>query len=240
QFQSIHFTNPITIFVGENGSGKSTFLEGIAAACQLPAAGGEEVSDDPDLIHAKELADSFILKWKVQTKTGFFLRAEDFISFTKRIKQMRLEAENELSLIENEYKNKSAYAKSLASLPHKRTLFELNHFYQNGLETRSHGESFLDFFQARIKPNGLYLLDEPEAPLSPMRQLTLMSIILDEVKSGSQFIIVTHSPILMGIPNADIYTFDSQPPTKIDFNETEHVQITKQFLEAPQRFIKYL
>ncbi|MGV3466246.1 MAG: AAA family ATPase, partial [Heyndrickxia sp.] len=126
QFQSIHFTNPITIFVGENGSGKSTFLEGIAAACQLPAAGGVEVSDDPDLIHAKELADSFILKWKVQTKTGFFLRAEDFISFTKRIKKMRLEAENELTLIEDEYKNKSAYAKSLASLPHKRTLFELN------------------------------------------------------------------------------------------------------------------
>lgn len=240
KFQSIHFNKPITIFIGENGSGKSTFLEGIAAACQLPAAGGVEVSDDPDLMHAKELADSFTLKWKVKTKTGFFLRAEDFISFTKRIKEMKLEAENELSGIEDTYKNKSAYAKSLAALPHKRTLFELNHFYRDGLETRSHGESFIDFFQSRIKPNGLYLLDEPEAPLSPMRQLTLMSIILDAVNSGSQFIIVTHSPILMGIPNADIYTFDSHPPKHIAFDEAEHVQITKQFLEAPQRLIKYL
>lgn len=240
QFESIHFTNPITIFIGENGSGKSTFLEGIAAACQLPVAGGAEVNDDPDLQHAKELADSFFIKWKEKTKTGFFLRAEDFISFTRRIKQMRLEAEKELNLIEEEYRNKSAYAKSLASLPHKRTLYELNHLYQNGLETRSHGESFLDFFQARIKPNGLYLLDEPEAPLSPMRQLTLISIILEAVQSGSQFIIVTHSPILMGIPDSDLYTFDSHPPAKINFEETEHVQITKQFLEAPQRFIKYL
>lgn len=155
QFQSIHFRNPITIFIGENGSGKSTFLEGIAAACQLPAAGGAEVEDDPDLLYAKELANSIFIKWKVKTKTGFFLRAEDFISFTKRIKQMRVEAEHELTQIEEEYKNKSAYAKSLASLPHKRTLYQLNQLYQNGLETRSHGESFLDFFQARIKPNGL-------------------------------------------------------------------------------------
>ncbi|MBB2482154.1 AAA family ATPase [Bacillus sp. APMAM] len=239
-FQSIHFLHPITIFIGENGSGKSTFLEGLAAACQLPTAGGAEVNDDPDLRHAKALADSFFIKWREKTRTGFFLRAEDFISFTKRVKQMRLEAEHQLNLIEEEYRHKSAHAKSLASLPHKRTLYELNHLYQNGLETRSHGESFLDFFQARIKPNGLYLLDEPEAPLSPMRQLTLISIILEAVQSGSQFIIVTHSPILMGIPDADLYTFDSHPPAKIDFEETEHVQITKQFLEAPQRFLKYL
>lgn len=86
----------------------------------------------------------------------------------------------------------------------------------------------------------LYLLDEPEAPLSPMRQLTLISIILEAVQNGSQFIIVTHSPILMGIPNVNLFTFDSHPPAKIAFEETEHVQITKQFLEAPQRFIKYL
>ncbi|MBS4173442.1 AAA family ATPase [Bacillus sp. FJAT-49736] len=240
QFQSINFQNPVTIFIGENGSGKSTFLQGIAASCNLPAAGGAEVSDDPDFLHAKELADSFLLKWKVQTKTGFFLRAEDFLSFTNRIKQMRVEAENELKSIEEEYKHKSAHAKSLASMPHKRTLHELQHLYQNGLDTRSHGESFLDFFQARIRPNGLYLLDEPEVPLSPMRQLTFISILLEAIQNGSQFIIVTHSPILMGIPNSDLFTFDSHPPVKINYEETEHVQITKQFLEFPQRFIKYL
>jgi predicted ATPase len=239
-FQGIHFSKPVTIFMGENGSGKSTLLEGIAAACQLPTAGGMEMVDDPDLEHTKQLSHSLKIKWKVKTKRGFFLRAEDFISFTKRIKMLRQDAQNELQKIEEDYKNKSAYAKSLASLPHHRTLNELSHFYQNGLETRSHGESFLDFFQSRIHPNGLYLLDEPEAPLSPMRQLSLMSIIIDAVQTGSQFIIITHSPILMGLPNAEIFSFDVHPPQQISYEETQHVQITKQFLEAPERFIKHL
>ncbi|MEK3890755.1 AAA family ATPase [Bacillus sp. FSL K6-3431] len=236
----LSFEHPITILVGENGSGKSTMLEGIAAAANLPVAGGTELHDDIDLIHAKKLAETLKLSWSYQTKNGFFLRAEDFLAFVKRIKAMKQDAEMELTKIEAEYKNKSAFAKGLASMPHMRTLDELKGLYNEGLDQRSHGESFLDFFQSRIKPNGLYLLDEPETPLSPMRELSLISIILDAVKEGSQFIIITHSPMIMALPNAHIFSFDTHPPSLIRYEDIEHVQIMKDFLHSPQTFLRHL
>jgi predicted ATPase len=239
-FLSLSLESPITIFAGENGTGKSTLLQGIAAAAQIPSAGGLEIEDDADFLNSKKLAASLKLNWNNRTRKGFFLRAEDFLYFTKRISRMKQDAKEELELIEEEYKNKSAYARSLAELPHKRTLYELQSLYSEGLDTRSHGEGFLDFFKARLKPNGLYLLDEPETPLSPMRQLSFMSMIMNAVKEGSQFLIVTHSPILMALPGAEVYSFDSQPPEKVSYYDLEHVQITKQFLEAPERFIKHL
>lgn len=191
-------------------------------------------------MHAQKLAEALKLSWMQKTKNGFFLRAEDFISFVKRIKKMKQDAEEELKNIEVEYKNKSAFAKGLASMPHARTLAELKHLYKDGLDVRSHGEGFLDYFQARIRPRGLYLLDEPETPLSPMRQLSLISIILDAVKEDSQFIIITHSPIIMALPDADIYSFDVQPPQLIQYEEVEHVQITKNFLDSPLSFLRHL
>ncbi|MBS4199646.1 AAA family ATPase [Bacillus sp. FJAT-49732] len=239
-FHKLSFKKPITILVGENGSGKSTFLEGIAASSDLPVAGGVELSQDKEMDHAQTLAKALKLTWMQKTKNGFFLRAEDFISFVRRIKQMKQEAEEELRNIEEEYKNKSAFAKGLASMPHARTIAELKHLYDEGLDVRSHGESYLDYFQARVRPNGLYLLDEPETPLSPMRQLSLISIILDAVKQGSQFIIITHSPIIMALPDADIYSFDVHPPQLIQYEEIEHVQITKNFLDSPQSFLRHL
>ncbi|MCJ8006810.1 AAA family ATPase [Lederbergia wuyishanensis] len=239
-FNQLSFKKPITILVGENGSGKSTFLEGIAASSDLPIAGGIEISQDKELEHAQILAEAFKLSWMQKTKNGFFLRAEDFISFVRRIKSMKQDAEEELRNIEIEYTNKSAFAKGLASMPHARTLTELNKLYNEGLDVRSHGESFLDYFQARIRPNGLYLLDEPETPLSPMRQLSLISIILEAVKEDSQFIIITHSPILMALPEAEIYSFDVHPPQLIQYEDIEHVQITKNFLDSPQSFLRHL
>ncbi|WP_062104701.1 AAA family ATPase [Bacillus niameyensis] len=237
--ESIEFNKPVTIFVGENGTGKSTILEGIAASANLPTAGAMEIANDQDLMHAQTLSGMMRLNWRKRQSRGFFLRAEDFISFVKRIKQMKQDAEKELNLIEIEYKNKSSYAKGLASMPHLRTLEDLKHFYNEGLETRSHGESFLDFFKMRIQPNGLYLIDEPETPLSPMRQLSLISIIMDAIKEGCQFIIITHSPMIMAIPEAEIFSFDHHPPVLIDYEDIEHVQVMESFLASPQSFLRH-
>jgi predicted ATPase len=242
-FQSFHYLSfdaPIIIFAGENGTGKSTLLQGIAAAAQIPSAGGYEIEDDTDFMNSKKLAGALKLSWNNRTRSGFFLRSEDFLYFTKRISRMKQEALEELRLIQEDYKNKSDYARSLAEMPHKRTLHDLKKLYSEGLETRSHGEGFLDFFKSRLKSTGIYLLDEPETPLSPMRQLSFMSMVMDAVKEGAQFFIVTHSPILMALPGAEIYSFDSHSIEKVSYSDVEHVQITKQFLEAPERFIKYL
>ncbi|WP_158598217.1 AAA family ATPase [Falsibacillus albus] len=238
--EPMYFHTPITIFVGENGSGKSTLLQGMAAEADLPNIGRTDWGLDPFLKSSIQLSSLLKLTWKVKTKKGFFLRAEDFIGFTIRLKQMKEEAQNELSRIEHEYRDRSSYAKSLAALPHNRTLHELKQRYEDGLEFRSHGESFLDFFEANIKPNGLYMLDEPETPLSPMRQLAFMSMIIDSINNGSQYIIITHSPLLMALPHSTIYSFNDHHISQIQYDEIEHVNLMRQFLDAPERFLKHL
>ncbi|MBW7473134.1 AAA family ATPase [Paenibacillus oenotherae] len=107
------------------------------------------------------------------------------------------------------------------------------------LHSQSHGESFLRLFQHRFKSKGIYLLDEPEAALSPSRQLSLLRIIKD-LSAHAQFIIATHSPILMGYPDAQIINFDSSPIVEIAYEDTDHYQITRRFLENPSRMLKHL
>lgn len=108
------------------------------------------------------------------------------------------------------------------------------------LHNQSHGESFLSLIQNRFSGNGLYILDEPEAALSPMKLLTLMIEINNLVKSNSQFIIASHSPILMAFPNAEIFEFSLQGIKSVTYEETEHVQVTKDFLACPSRMLRYL
>jgi predicted ATPase len=112
--------------------------------------------------------------------------------------------------------------------------------YGEGLDARSHGESFLALFQARFVPGGLYLLDEPEAPLSPIRQLALIAALKQMVAQDAQFIIATHSPILMAFPDAQIYNFDVCPPQVVAYAGLEHVRLTRDFLDNPEAFLKYL
>jgi len=119
-------------------------------------------------------------------------------------------------------------------------LHALEKNYEKGLESYSHGESFLELFQARIKPGGLYILDEPEAPLSPFRQLGFISLLKQMVEQGSQFIIATHSPIIMAFPNAEIYSFDADEIQKVDYENLEHVTLTKSFLQNPQAYLNRL
>lgn len=108
------------------------------------------------------------------------------------------------------------------------------------LHDQSHGESFLSIVQNRFAGKGLYILDEPEAALSPMRQLTLMAEMDALVKTGSQFIIATHSPILMTFPGAEILQLSKEGIQKVNYRDTEHYQLTKQFLEDPERMLHYL
>jgi predicted ATPase len=230
----LSFDKPVTILVGENGSGKSTLLEGIAANIGSITIGEDSIETDPTMEPARELAKYLKLIWKVKTRTGFFLRADDFISYAKKLARIRIESQETLK----EIKARSEH--SLEALPYARTLYELKELYGDGLETRSHGESFLDLFQSRFKPNGLYILDEPEAPLSPLKQLSFISMVKEMIQENSQFIIATHSPILMAFPDADIICLDDETLQKVKYDEVEHVKLTKSFLENPELFLRHL
>lgn len=239
-FEGLEFKTPVTIFVGENGTGKSTLMEGIAAGVGSITIGEDSIDYDKSLKAARDLSQSLKLTWSIKTKKGFFLRAEDFISYTKKITEMRAELEEELSEIDNTYDGRSELAKSLAKMPYNNSLHGLKNKHGEGLETKSHGESFLELFNSRFVPNGLYILDEPETPLSPMKQLAFISMIKEMVKENAQFIIATHSPILMAIPDATIISFDQAPIREVSYNELEHVNITKDFLNNPEGYLRHL
>src|SRR5207247_8260395 len=129
----------------------------------------------------------------------------------KSLSVMRAEFLTRLADLDAEYGERSAYAKGLASLPVQRSLAEMEQRYGVDLDANSHGQSFLKLFQSRFVPGGLYVLDEPEAPLSPQSQLALIAMIGDMLAQDAQFIIATHSPILLGFPGAAIYTCDRVP-----------------------------
>jgi predicted ATPase len=238
--ETLDLSTPVTFFVGENGSGKSTLLEGIAAAIGLPTVGSDAVRDDATLAAQRSLAAQLRLSWSRRTHKGFFLRAEDFFGFTKYVARLRAELQGRLAEIDVEYETRSAYAKGLAAGPPAASLAELEHRYGIDLDANSHGESFLRLFRSRFVPGGLYLLDEPEAPLSPQSQLGLIAMLKDMVGDEAQFIIATHSPILLAFPGATIYTFDYQPPRKVEYAELEHVRLTRDFLNDPGAFLRHL
>ncbi len=236
-FKEINFKTPVTFFVGENGSGKSTFLEAIAAGVGSITIGGEDIQRDKTLDPARQLSAQLKFTWQKKTQRGFFLRAEDFFNFAKRIKILSQELEEEALEYEEKFTGYGLQLAKRAALAQKAALSQK---YGENLDANSHGESFLKLFQARFVPGGLYLLDEPEAPLSPLRQLAFLSLLKDMVNQDSQFIIVTHSPILMAFPEASILSFDISPPKAISYNELEHVSLTKAFLNNPESFLRHL
>ena len=231
---------PVTFLVGENGSGKSTILEGIAAAADLPTVGSVGVSDDDTLSSQRALGRALRLVWRQRTRRGFFLRAEDFFGFTKSLARMRAELLARLAELEVEYENRSAYAKGLAQGPIRASLADMERRYGVDLDANSHGQSFLRLFADRFVPGGLYLLDEPEAPLSPQSQLALIAMIGEMVTQDAQFVIATHSPILLAFPGALIYSCDRVPIEAVPFEELEHVVLTRDFLNDPTRFLRHL
>ncbi len=233
-------TSAVTFLVGENGSGKSTFLEALALAIGAYTVGSQDVDRDESLTAVSQLSNQLRLVWRIKTRNGFFLRAEDFFGYVKRINGMEAELLAAIKQVDKEYSGRSAKAKGLAKLPHMSELNALRKQYGRQLGTYSHGESFLELFQSRFRPDSLYLLDEPETPLSPMRQLTLISLMKQMVAQNCQFIIATHSPILMAFPDAAILSFDETPIAELPYNELDHVTITRSFLNDPEQYLRHL
>ncbi len=215
--QNLALSSDITFFVGENGTGKSTLLEAIAVAFGFNAEGGSKNFNFSTNATHSELFSHIKLSKKAHAKDGFFLRAESLYNVATNIEQMDSEKYEFLA-----------------------PPMVIEGYGGISLHDQSHGESFLSIVQNRFFGNGLYILDEPEAALSPMKLLTLMAQIDALVKKDSQFIIATHSPILMAFPNAEIFEFCENGVRKTNYKDTEHFKITKQFLNDPERMLHYL
>lgn len=236
----LSFTSPVTVFAGENGSGKSTLLEALAYSAGSIAIGSDELIRDETLDPVKPLADCLKLIWNKRTHRGFFLRAEDFFGYIKRLRKLQQSLVEESATLDREFNDRSKYAQSLAKLPVESSLRALETRYGGDLAARSHGESFLALFKSRFAPDGLYLLDEPEAALSPLSQLGLISLIKTMVEQGGQFIIATHSPILMAVPEAQLLNFDASPPTPTSYEALDHIQLYRSFMASPEAYIEKL
>jgi len=234
------FHSPVTFFVGENGSGKSTLMEAIACAIGSITVGSESVKTDPTLKEIRQLGKSMKLVWNQCTHRGFFLRAEDFFGYVKQLAKTRSELENDLNRVDQEYANRSKFTQGQARMSYARELHAIENRYGEGLDAHSHGESYLELFQARFVPGGLYLLDEPEAALSPLRQLGFLSLLKEMVKREAQFIIATHSPILMAYPGAEILSFDHSPLKNVKWDSLEHVILTRDILNSPDQYLRHI
>lgn len=238
--EALDFRAPVTILVGENGSGKSTVLEALAIAARSVTAGSAEAATDPSLGRVRAFADELRLTWAKRPGRGFFLRAEDFFGYARRMDTIRSELEAELRRVETEYADADPVARDLASTPFRNELRSLRDRYGDGLDTRSHGESFLHFFVERLVPGGIYFLDEPEAPLSPARQLAFLALLKEMEAAASQVVMATHSPILLAYPGADILGFDHVPLGRVRYEDLEHVTLTRDFLRDPEAFLRHL
>lgn len=236
----LDFTAAVTILVGENGSGKSTLLEAIACAARLNTIGSANTETDSTLTEIWTLARDLKLAWSKKTHRGFYMRSEDFFGYVKRMNAVRQDLKRELEIVDEEYKDRSPTARGYARMAYARELHAIQQDYGDDLDANSHGESYFQLFKARFVPNGLYLLDEPEAPLSPMRQLAFLSMMKLMVDQNAQFIIATHSPIIMAYPDAVILSFDEGEIRETAYEDLEHVIITRTFLNNPQQFLRHL
>jgi predicted ATPase len=204
---AIEFQKPITIIVGENGTGKSTLLEGIATKCGFALQGGNRNHRDDAVYDSTPLNEAVELSWSWRIHQGFFMRAETFTNFASKVDELG---------VDWAYGGKSLHA-------------------------QSHGESFMALFNTRFEHGGIYILDEPEAALSPVRQLGFLKLLHDVEKlNEAQVIMATHSPILMSYPGADVLSIEEGQFRRVDYRETEHFRVTADFLKGPERFFRHL
>lgn len=206
----------LTFFVGENGSGKSTLLEAIAIQAGFNPEGGSKGNYFTTAQTESNLFNYLKLSWMPKVTAGFFFRAESFFNFASHIDTAAKEP-----FTPNPYQS----------------------YGGRSLHEQSHGESFLNLFTGRLtnRRPALYILDEPEAALSPSRQLALLRVLHDHQQSGrSQFIIATHSPILMGYPGARLMSFDGNSIEPIQYQDTAHYIISRQFLNSPEAMMREL
>ena len=203
----LRFNKPVTFFVGENGTGKSTLLEAIAVRMGFNPEGGSR-----DFLFSTRDSHSDLSRHLTPVRRrypsdGFFLRAESFY-------------------------NAATYLEENSP--------QMKRYGGRSFHLQSHGESFYALVENRFEGNGIYLLDEPEAALSPSRLMSLLILIDRLVRKDSQFIIATHSPILMAYPKAEILRFDEEGIAPVAYKETEQYYVTKRFLDRPEQMIEYL
>jgi predicted ATPase len=211
----LDFHPKVTYIVGENGMGKSTLMESIAVSWGFnPEGGTKNFSFSTQSTHSNLHEFIRLVRGVFKPRDGFFFRAESYYNLATNIENL----DNEPSFgppIINSYGGKS-------------------------LHEQSHGESFFATFINRFGGQGLYILDEPEAALSPLRQMAMLSRIHELVQKNSQFIISTHSPILMAYPDSLIYNLTPFGIETKSLEETDHYIIMKQFLNNKEMMIKEL
>ncbi|MEW6530749.1 MAG: AAA family ATPase [Thermodesulfobacteriota bacterium] len=202
---------PVTFLVGENGSGKSAVLDAVARKGGFLPWGGTKVHRVHDNPYETQLANYITLDLEPRHPYGFYFRAEAFFNFAASLDDI---------ILDDPARDK--------------------YFGGGSLNVLSHGEAFLNFFRGySFQLDGLYLLDEPEAALSPANQLEFVRLILGSLQNGNrQYIVATHSPILLGCPGARILTFDDSEIRPISFAETRHYTFYRDFLNDPDRYFR--
>jgi predicted ATPase len=207
------FHPKVTFLVGENGSGKSTLLEAVAVQCRLNPEGGSRNFKFATRASHSSL-DECVRLARAPASPGdwYFLRAESFYNVASEIERLDEGPSGEI----------------------------IQAYGGVSLHEQSHGESFFALFKNRFRDHGLYLMDEPEAALSPKRQLQFLALLHEYVCRGGQFVIATHSPIIMAYPESRIYLLDGEGIREIAYTDTEHYQITRGFLSNPQRSLSVL
>lgn len=205
----------VTFIVGENGMGKSTLLEAIAISLGFNPEGGSLNFKFSTYDSYSELSDHLrIIKGISKPKDGFFLRAESFYNVASNIEELDSEPGSGSRLIDS--------------------------FGGVSLHNQSHGEAFFSTFMNRFRGNGIYILDEPEAALSPLRQLSMLARIHQLVDQKSQFIIATHSPLLMAYPSSKIVELTEHGIEESSLEQTNHYKIMKQFFDDKDRLLHHL
>jgi predicted ATPase len=201
--EGIRFGTPVSIFVGENGTGKSTLLEALAHRCGIHIWRNDERIRFENNPYERKFWEYISIKWINGRVPGSFFGSSVFKDFTQFLDEWA------------------------AADPG-----QLNYFGGKSLMTQSHGQSIMSFFKARYRIKGLYLMDEPETALSPKSQLGLLDVLTRMGERGhAQFIIATHSPIILACPGATIYNFDHAPIGTVRYEETEHYKLYKQFMD---------
>ncbi|HET7648704.1 MAG TPA: AAA family ATPase [Gaiellaceae bacterium] len=204
----------VTLLAGENGSGKSTLVEAIAVAAGFNAEGGtRNMTVSTRASHSALHERLRLVRGVRRPRDGFFLRAESFFNVATHIEQLD-EAPGGPRVI-GSYGGMS-------------------------LHEQSHGESFLSVIRNRFGSDGLFVLDEPEAALSLRGCLALIRAMHDLTTAGAQFVVATHSPILLGYPGARLYVLDEDGIGERRYEETEQYELTRSFLEDRERFLHYL
>lgn len=210
---SLALNDKVTFIVGENGSGKSTLIEAIAIAYGFNSEGGSINFNFSARFSSSDLHKNIQIKKTLnRPKDGYFLRAESFFNVATNIEEMDAIPAAARKIIES-YGGKS-------------------------LHEQSHGESFLSLFLNRFRGNGFYILDEPEAALSAQRQLTFVSHLHEFVENNSQFVIATHSPIILSYPNSIIYEIGKDDLNIVKYEDTEQFKSMKLFINNYPSILK--